>query len=342
MNESSSPENNLLPSNQPQEFHITAEQTAKLHQLGQFIDQDKQIKNQLRAAAYPIGPNELGAGDTESYRHHLISSAKTLKNSFSSLSSNMKKLGLDGNSISSQSQIISDDLIERITPAENNNDFNSLERAFKFYISSLRSDFAREVSTEIIGYYTYRNLYFKNLAQKANSFNELLHLAHSALIADETLFKKLPQWGDLSIPSKWIEYRAYGQPNEIAQNIFSHFQQNANNFLNHPHSSPIKEIPNLLHLFSVDQTIHLMVRDFGHATTIEIDTSKPQSAAVEYHIPRIYDGLKVNQLPGVNRVKPLPGKHLDTGTFGGFSVPYSEIGQKIVDFIQKIPTDSNH
>jgi len=82
-----------------------------------------------------------------------------------------------------------------------------------------------------------------------------------------------------------------------------------------------------------------MIRDFGHATTIEIDTSNPDSFFIRYQIPKIYDGIKVNQLPGINKVKPESIS--DTGASGRFICSPQELGQTIVNFIQKIPTDSN-
>lgn len=323
------------------ESTVTSEQKVKLQTLKSFFHHDNQIKEEIKAAAPPTDKDELSSGSSEHYRHRLTTTIDNLGELFTNLSSDMDNLEILGSPIINKSQEIIHHLDEIIFNP--NSDYPSLVRTYQRRISSMRPEFIHNVSNSMVGYITHKPTEYKDLIKQASSYNELLHLAHSYVLSEETLFKKLPQWNKFSTPLlSQLEYGAYGQPTKIAQEIFSSLTQNAQNFLQNTSRSGIQEIPELLHLFSFDQTIHLMVRDFGHALTIEIDTSQPDKAEIHYQVPKIFDGSQVNKLPGVNKVTVSSEWSPDESTSGFFTCEYPNIGQTITDFIQKVPTDIHH
>ncbi len=344
MGESSSPEN-ITPSIAipivHSEFQITPEQQDSLRHLKSFFQTDSQIKEEFRAIT-PLSSKDqrdINITNPQDYSNRLVSSTETIAKLFGTLSSDMNYLGLNGNSVLEKSELIAQNLED--SAVRNSDDLGSLAKWHEFYISNIRPDFKKQISKNIIGYNFRKDAYFLSLAQEATSFNELLHLAHASLTSDENLFEKLPKWESFTEPlgETKVEYNAYGEPNETAKEVFDKLKQNAESFISHQVNHPDQqEIPTILHLFSLDQTIQLMIRDFGHATTIEIDISDPNSILVRYQIPKVFDGVKVNRLPGINKIN---SESPNTGASGRFTCPPQELGQTIVNFIQKIPTDSN-
>lgn len=77
-----------------------------------------------------------------------------------------------------------------------------------------------------------------------------------------------------------------------------------------------------------------MVRDYGHATTIEIRFEHGM-AIMNYFVPKVTNYLLANELPGLtNKVTP------ETKFIRGiFEVPEEELVHRLPIFIEKIPTD---
>ena len=85
----------------------------------------------------------------------------------------------------------------------------------------------------------------------------------------------------------------------------------------------------------------MMIRDRGHALTIEIDIDKEKGTAfVKYFIPKICNIEKVNQLRGINKI-PNNIKWRDTNARGMYETSLDGFGQDMVNFIKKVPTDSD-
>jgi hypothetical protein len=80
-----------------------------------------------------------------------------------------------------------------------------------------------------------------------------------------------------------------------------------------------------------------MVRDSGHALTVEVE-QEPQTGKifVSYHVPKICNVEKVNQLKGVNKIDEITA----TGTNGMFYIDNpQELGKEMMEFIESVPTD---
>lgn len=77
----------------------------------------------------------------------------------------------------------------------------------------------------------------------------------------------------------------------------------------------------------------MMLRDFGHATTLDINIENDE-AWIEYFIPKVCNYLMVNELPGVRKIDKS-----SNWTKGTLRVKVSELGEYLNNFIKMIPTD---
>lgn len=81
-----------------------------------------------------------------------------------------------------------------------------------------------------------------------------------------------------------------------------------------------------------DRTL-MMIRDRGHALTIDIDSLEKDNVVVNYFVPKICNKEMVKALPGIN-----PSSITKNGAVGTFDLKKGDI-KKIFDFIGKVPTD---
>jgi len=319
---SNNPEIGLSKSDHLQQ-KITPEQRQSLNSLKNLYHYDSHIKDLIQSST--LAYTDIGYGDPSVFKETLINTLDQISTSFGHLSQNMSDLDLPGDIVFNKSQLIFNSVSEKLP-----NDFSQLKEIHERYFSYMRPEITKEISTKISGYYMFKDIDFSEILNKTQSFSELLHLAHSRVLADEDLFSKLPKWDSASKP---LEYDAYGEESKPAKKIFSYIKEQSQTVIDN--QSPI-QIPEILHLLSVDNTIQLMVRDFGHALTIEIDTSRSKSALIKYNVPKVFDGTKANQLPGVDKVIP------NQGATGKFESSYEDLAKNIFDFILKVPTDKNH
>ena len=79
----------------------------------------------------------------------------------------------------------------------------------------------------------------------------------------------------------------------------------------------------------------MMVRDRGHALTIEI-TINNQMARLEYFILKLCNLDMINNLPGINKVNE--NSVWATGTF---EIPIIDLPNELFTFISKVPMDDD-
>ena len=82
-----------------------------------------------------------------------------------------------------------------------------------------------------------------------------------------------------------------------------------------------------------DRKLIIMVRDRGHALTIEV-TLNNNIARIEYFIPKLCNIEMINNLPGVNKVNKN-----SIGATGVIETPINTLPGVLFDFISKVPTD---
>ena len=88
-------------------------------------------------------------------------------------------------------------------------------------------------------------------------------------------------------------------------------------------------------IISLEDQIFMMVRDRGHALTIDIDTSK-DDYFVKYFVPKLCNEDMIKALPGINK-----DNISNNGASGDFICNNKEFTDKLFSFIEKVPTDSD-
>ena len=110
-----------------------------------------------------------------------------------------------------------------------------------------------------------------------------------------------------------------GKENEVAKTIFEVFPSNL--------SCGVTDI------MALNNKILIMVRDKGHALTIEIDTSTDKYL-VTYFIPKLCNILMIRNLRGIGNID------LESNfAVGMFETNKENIGKDIIDFINSVPED---
>ena len=197
-------------------------------------------------------------------------------------------------------------------------DTDRLREFYKAYISNMEPRFVDSVKDSCVGY---SNRERTSPVEQAFSVNELLHFFHSYVMNNEDILQSLPiintKNNDFNFPIslRGIECEEF---NELFENF-----------------------PTDLYVAWTDmiaiseKKLLMMVRDRGHALTIEI-TLNHGMARVDYFIPKICNVDMVNRLPGVNKVD----NDSIAGT-GVFEVEIDKLQETIYDFISKVPQDTD-
>lgn len=196
-------------------------------------------------------------------------------------------------------------------------DYNKLIKFHEVCFSTMSEQLVEKVGTEIKGDYIFSGVSLR----EAKSINEILHIVHQTIVNNENNYRSLP------ILSKKENYEGnkvtlYGKDSEVAKSIF--------NVIPYDLSSDFVEIMSL----SNDRII-LMVRDVGHALSIEIEKENDKYY-VKYFIPKICNIEMVNALKGVSKVTDDSNY-----TTGIFETTLDKLPFELVDFINKVPTDKD-
>lgn len=155
----------------------------------------------------------------------------------------------------------------------------------------------------------------------AKRMNELLHVFHSYMLNNEFFYQNLPVLGrfknnigeDITIHGK--------NNNELAKSLFSNF--------------PKELDAGITDIVSLDNKIIMMIRDLGHALTIEIDIENDK-CIVRYFVPKICNPLKAKELKGVREIKEN-----EKATSGMFECNKKELLYELYKFISMVPTDND-
>jgi len=306
-----------------------AETAKSMANLRDYFRIDEKIKDTL-ASSSPIYVDNPYYYDGTGYEEILYKSLKVLDWQFDDLAEKFGQLVGGSDQIIKKKNLLIKKTKEDIAIA--GFDFNNLAKICNEDIVGMDEGFMREISTEMSGYYLWKNP--GKMIDKVNTLSELLHLAHMDIQSNEEFYSKLPKWGE--VRDDGIKYDAYGEKTKHSSDIFDAVASALS-------VERVDELGNnvapaeLMQLYSCDNITQLMIRDYGHALSIEIDTSKPESAIIRYNIPKVINIEIVNKLPGVRPVKHSNNR---VGTGGRFEVPYENLGKSVADFILRVPTDA--
>lgn len=302
-----------------------------LRELKNFFKLNHNIKESMAKMMPPYIDNP-DYGDNSLYLDKLNTGVREISRQFDQLAIYLNRLGFGtDNVISKKNMMIEGFRRDVVNPSL---DFAQLSAIYNKDIASMDPDFVKLVSKELISYTIFND--FDKALGEVKTFNELLHLVHMQLQSNEDFYEKLPKWGEDY--DNGNQFDAYGEETKYARDLFNEAVTilGADRYGRDGNKYPPGQI---MQMYSVDDIIQLLVRDFGHALTVEVDTSNPRAALVKYNIPKVTNIEMVNDLPGVNNIQDSSG--LFGVANGKFEVAYDNIGKDIADFIMKIPTDKN-
>ena len=190
-----------------------------------------------------------------------------------------------------------------------------LEQTFIKMFTSMSPELVKKVNEEIIGYSCFIDL--EDILSQSTSINEILHVFHTYVVNNENILQSS------MMKLEKGRTRLYGEKTPIATSIFD----GLDNFM----ADSEKTI-----LSISDNHIIIMLRDFGHATTLDINIDK-ENTWIDYFIPKVCNYLMVNSLPGIRKIEE--GTYFPTAK-GMIVVKTADLAHYINDFIKKIPTDN--
>ncbi len=199
-------------------------------------------------------------------------------------------------------------------------DKKKLREFYNNFISYMSPEFVALVKESCVGY-TIDNRKYDPM-DKFTTVNELLHYLHCYIMNSNFLYQSIPLISEKKNFFNYpITYR--GTKTEMFDSIYENF--------------PLDLDVGHTDLISLnDKKLLMMVRDRGHALTIEL-TIKGNIARFEYFIPKLCNVDMINSLPGVNKVK----ENSRVGTTGVFEIPVQGLPYMVYDFISRVPMDKD-
>lgn len=281
-----------------------------LENMENFLKIDLKIKEKIAQLA----PENIDFENEDSkieYSDKIFKGIKELQSSFSKLTENFD-LPIE---MVEEVQNKLKNIEEHIVYAGANT--HILKKLYPNYFSDMSETFIENVNKNFVGYLLERNV--DEVISSSKTVNELLHGVHSYVMNNEEILQSLNILSQKNNNDEYSNITLYGRDETLAKELYD----NLNNVENTSN----------IDILSLKDKILMMVRDKGHALTIEID-SLDENLLVKYFIPKICNVQMVNELKGVTKVK-------DTSkpTNGIFETTKENLSNEILDFIGKVPTD---
>lgn len=198
-------------------------------------------------------------------------------------------------------------------------DLHKLREFYKNNISNMSKEFIDSVQDNCVGYQMIRSIGIP--LKKVRTANELLHLAHAYVLNNERKLESVPVI-DSKLNNLDYDITIRGVRSETFMEVYDNF--------------PMDLDVGWTEMVALnDKKLLMMVRDRGHALTIET-TLNAENARVEYFIPKICNERMVNALPGVNEVNEN-----SVGATGAFEVKREDLSSSLYNFISKVPMDKD-
>lgn len=303
------------------EYEVSDEQLKNLRKIQSFFEDDISIKKELYRLS-SIASEVYNMDDAIQYQDEAFNLLNDFKEFLKQANSNFS-LKYSNDLIEAKIK----EMQEKLTNTRLNPE--SIKNINSELFSNINDKFVNDVNNNICGYTLEKN--YSELFMKGHTVNELLHLTHHQVTNDDLIYSKLPLVKEEKLGEYGESIRLYKNPNEkseMADLIF----ENIPNENTDVGTTDILSIDN-------DKKIIMMVRDKGHALSVQVDKNNDNGYCVDYFIPKICNVCKVNNLPGVNKVSidtPVNGT-----TSGKFDVKNLSEFNKIIKFIKDVPTDSD-
>ena len=202
-------------------------------------------------------------------------------------------------------------------------DINRFHNYYQYIVTDMSLDIVDGVKREFSGYKIFKSK--KELLNKCKTINEMLHVMHTYIMNNEANLQSLNV-----LSSKQNDYgypiTLYGEESDIAKNLFNNFPCE----LNVGYTDIVS--------FGDIGKVMIMVRDRGHALSIELDYND-NDILVNYYIPKLCNIEMINKLPGV--IKVDENSDIFDGTTGKFITTKDTLCDDLFKFIEMVPTDAD-
>lgn len=293
--------------------------------LANFFESDAKIKEILAECA----PTNLDTQDTViEYSNKLMKAIETIE--------------VEMNKIFSQkglpTSMFKENVMELLgkikNQLESTMDPNKLKEIYKRSFSDMSPKFVEDVGKVCVGYTTKQhfnrdgsNISLFGVVAETKTINEMLHLLHSYICNDDNMYKMLPVVERKKI-GRYGDCTLFGEASDIAKDIYDSMPENQWN-------SELGET----YIIGLKNRALMMVRDSGHALTIDIEEDKEKGKVfVKYFVPKICNIEKLNKLKGIHKI-PTDAYWRDMSANGMYETSIDGFGTDIVNFIQEVPTD---
>ena len=204
-----------------------------------------------------------------------------------------------------------------------NYNVDKLTKVYENDILFNSKDLEKSLEINIIGFGCLDNI--NEPLEKCTSINDMLHFVHFYIINNDRILRSMNvveevQKGEYD----WESYKLYGKDNELARDIFN----------------KLPEDETLIIEVSFDGHVLIMVRDRGHALSMDVQFEENDNCRVSYFIPKACNIEKINKIKGVNKLDESINSRFDP-THGEFICKKDEIGSEINSFIKSVPTDND-
>lgn len=289
-------------------------ETKKLQALKYFLENDMKIKETL----IKLAPSEIDDFDDTSRMDYVNKLYKGLKSLESRFLLSIKKFEFD-----SEVESAIEEHFKKAREAFciGKYEHGICQELYASQFSTMEMEFIEQVKKECVGYTMNETSNLVELIQRAKTMNELLHVVHSYVVNNEEILQSMPVIGQKE-NTMGEPITLYGEENEVAKNIFNKF--------------PLEMDCGITDIISLQNKVLMMVRDRGHALTIDMDISKQDGVEVRYFVPKLCNRIMIEELPGINK-----NGISQSGATGFFVSSEDKISERIFDFIEKVPTDGD-
>ena len=284
-----------------------------LETLKNFIKTDLSIKNDL----LELAPNKTDNFDESSKINYIDKLYKSLKDLEFDFKSSLKGFNFDDKINESLTEFFNKEKEKLAISNYNNINCNEI---YQNNFSDMSKTFIEDVKKTFVGYTSFNENDLNTSIKEAKTINELLHTCHSYIMNNQSILSSITKISEKQNQFKY-PIILYGEQTKAAEELFNNF--------------PMDLDVGWTDIISLEDQIFMMVRDRGHALTIDIDTSK-NDYLVKYFVPKLCNEEMIKALPGINK-----DNISQNGASGYFQCKNTEFTNKLFSFIEKVPTDND-
>lgn len=284
-----------------------------LETLKNFIKTDLSIKNDL----LELAPNKSDNFDESSKINYIDKLYKSLKDLEFDFKSSLKGFNFYDKINESLTEFFNKEKEKLAIGNYNNINCNEI---YQNNFSNMSKTFIEDVKKTFVGYTSFNENDLNTSIKEAKTINELLHTCHSYIMNNQSILSSITKISEKQNQFKY-PISLYGEQTKAAEELFNNF--------------PMDLDVGWTDIISLEDQIFMMVRDRGHALTIDIDTSK-DDYLVKYFVPKLCNEEMIKALPGINK-----DNISQNGASGCFQCKNTEFTNKLFSFIEKVPTDND-